>query len=76
MKILSLTISDWYWLSQIASVVLLGLTVVSGIGAIVTGKVLNARQSKEIEELKLKRVELERSLAPIFAGRRMCQSCA
>jgi len=51
-KFLSLTIENWYWLSQVASLILLFLTVVSGAAALLAGKALNARQSKQLLELQ------------------------
>src|SRR5207248_3445819 len=42
----------WYWLSQAASLVLLFFTVVSGATALITGKMLNERQSKQVLKLE------------------------
>lgn len=54
---------DLYWRLQIASLILIGLSVVVGGFTIATGWKINRRQAREIEDLKIKRVELEKSIA-------------
>jgi hypothetical protein len=65
-KILSSFLSpsgDLYWWLQIASLCLIGLSVAVGGFTIATGWKINRRQAREIEDLKIKRVELEKSVA-------------
>ena len=64
MKILSLTVENVYWLSQLISIVLLGGTVVCGGVVLFTGKISNDRTQKELETERIKRLELEAKVAP------------
>jgi len=54
MKIVSLTVENVYWVSQVLSFVLLAGTVVLGGVALFAGKMLNDRQAEEILKLSTK----------------------
>ena len=78
MNILSLTVENVYWFSQVSSLILLGGTVILGGVALFTGKVINDRAARQLEEVRSSniaaqsalekerttRLELEKSLAP------------
>jgi len=52
MRLFTMTLSDWNTVFQFASAALLGLTFAVGVGAIVTGHILNKRQAVLVAEAK------------------------
>lgn len=62
MKILSFTVEDVYWVSQVLSILLLAGTVLLGGVALFTGKVLNDRQAMQLEEQRQRATEAQLSL--------------
>jgi hypothetical protein len=80
-----MSVESWKVLFDWASVVLVGLTVIAGAGALVTGKILNDRQANGLKQFQLdlaaandrashadlKRVELQNRIVDIFGPRQL-----
>lgn len=48
-----MSVETWKWLFDCATVILIALTVVTGAGALLTGRTINKRQEAELREFRL-----------------------